>query len=57
MIKIDSDSYFKFKLLESENIFNILELNLYEEYNNNMLKKRIQRLIIILHSNQLDQSE
>ena len=41
MIEINNNNYFEFKLLESENIFNFLELNSYEKYDDNMLKKRI----------------
>ena len=54
MIEIDNDSYFEFRLLELKNIFNILELDSYKKYDDDILKKRIQRLIMMLHSDQLD---
>ncbi len=57
MVGIDATCFFGFGLLASEDIFNVLALDPYEEYTRDMLKERIQRISTVLHSDQLNRTE
>ena len=57
MIGIDVTCFYGFQLLASENIFDIIVLNSYKEYNGDMMRERIQRIITMLHPDQLNGTE